>query len=297
MGLIPRGPFPWQRLGLTTHELLGSGGPSGVLTAASVGRRRAPAAAAPQPDLERAAPPPQTAHDPGNRATSSAVFGQADEPRRKARRARPPQEGPAAASAVAPDELPARHPAFAEYRPDDRGPTAAPAPRMWCGPDGRCGVPLRKRAEVAAAVVPDRGPESWQQPAPTRKPPPRPVSASRSSVPTVSRAPRRRRASAPRPATSRGALGGVLHRAGQWEAADRKKLARDELEPPDWAERSEFPELYKEPEKAPEEKAPEEAAEKAPKEDHGRDDFHPEARGKPLGGPQSLSGIGVRDYP
>ena len=37
--------------------------------------------------------------------------------------------------------------------------------------------------------------------------------------------------------------------------------------------------------------------EKAPKEDHGRDDFHPEARGKPLGGPQSLSGIGVRDYP
>ena len=37
--------------------------------------------------------------------------------------------------------------------------------------------------------------------------------------------------------------------------------------------------------------------EKAPKEDHGRGDFHPEARGKPLGGPQSLSGIGVRDYP
>ena len=77
-----------------------------------------------------------------------------------------------------------------------------------------------------------------------------------------------------------------------------EQLARDELEPPDWAERSEFPELYKEPEKAP---APEEKAaapeEKAPKEDHGRDDFHPEARGKPLGGPQSLSGIGVRDYP
>ena len=46
-----------------------------------------------------------------------------------------------------------------------------------------------------------------------------------------------------------------------------------------------------------EEKAPEEAEEKAPKEDHGRGDFHPEARGKPLGGPQSLSGIGVRDYP
>ena len=91
---------------------------------------------------------------------------------------------------------------------------------------------------------------------------------------------------------------GACARAGQWEAADRKKLARDELEPPDWAERSEFPELYKEPEKAP---APEEKAaapeEKAPKEDHGRDDFHPEARGKPLGGPQSLSGIGVRDYP
>ena len=37
--------------------------------------------------------------------------GQADEPRRKARRARPPQEGPAAATAVAPDEPPARHPA------------------------------------------------------------------------------------------------------------------------------------------------------------------------------------------
>ena len=124
-------------------------------------------------------------------------------------------------------------PPFAEYRPDDRGPTAAPAPRMWCGPDGRCGVPLRKRAEVVAAVVPDRGPESWQQPAPFR-PPRAPGSASLSSAPTASRAPRRQRE---RPArlSSRGA-GRRTSRAGQWEAADRKKLARDELEPPDWAE-------------------------------------------------------------
>ena len=31
MGLIPRGPFPWRRLGLTTHELLDSGAPPGLL--------------------------------------------------------------------------------------------------------------------------------------------------------------------------------------------------------------------------------------------------------------------------
>ena len=89
----------------------------------------------------------------------------------------------------------------------------------------------------------------------------------------------------------------VAKRAHDDRDAIHRHLYGVRLEPPDWAERSEFPELYKEPEKAPEEKAPEEAAEKAPKEDHGRDDFHPEARGKPLGGPQSLSGIGVRDYP
>ena len=302
MGLIPRGPFPWQRLGLTTHELLGSGGPSGVLTAASKSAGgAAPAAAAPQPDLERAAPPPQTAHDPGwkPRDLERSGFldkpmnlgGKRDEHGHRKKDLPPPQPWLRTS-------LLRGIPPFAEYRPDDRGPTAAPAPRMWCGPDGRCGVPLRKRAEVAAAVVPDRGPESWQQPAPTRKPPPRAglgVSQQCAYGFPCAEAPTRERT--PPGYELAGRWAAYLHRAGQWEAADRKKLARDELEPPDWAERSEFPELYKEPEKAPEEKAPEEAAEKAPKEDHGRDDFHPEARGKPLGGPQSLSGIGVRDYP